>query len=76
MRLVKQDEERKARKDELQKKGRSCAPVDLKENIPAVIARMKAAKPEVMNRLMNLLKRIPTKPGPPGLPVCSSGFTE
>ena len=37
-------------------KGTSYAPVDLKEDIAAVIARMKAAKPEIMKRQMDLLK--------------------
>jgi cytochrome c peroxidase len=37
-------------------KGTSYAPVDLKEDIAAVIARMNAAKPEVMKRQMELLK--------------------
>jgi cytochrome c peroxidase len=41
---------------ELQQKGTSYAPVDLKEDITAVIARMKAAKPAVMKRQMDLLK--------------------
>jgi cytochrome c peroxidase len=41
---------------ELQQKGTSYAPVDLKEDIAVVIARMKAAKPEVMKRQMDLLK--------------------
>ena len=37
-------------------KGTSYAPVDLKEDLADVIARMKAAKPEVMKRQMELLK--------------------
>ncbi|MBK5281510.1 MAG: hypothetical protein JJE16_05425 [Nitrospiraceae bacterium] len=41
---------------ELQQKGTSYAPVDLREDIAVVIARMKAAKPEVMKRQMDLLK--------------------
>ena len=41
---------------EIQQKGTSYAPVDLKEDIAAVIARMTAAKPEVMKRQMDLLK--------------------
>ena len=41
---------------EPQQKGTSYAPVDLKEDIAVVIARMKAAKPEVMKRQMDLLK--------------------
>jgi cytochrome c peroxidase len=40
---------------ELPQKGTSYAPVDPKEDIEVVIARMKAAKPEVMKRQMNLL---------------------
>jgi cytochrome c peroxidase len=41
---------------ELPKKGTSYAPVDLKEDLADVIARMKAAKPDVMKRQMELLK--------------------
>ena len=41
---------------EPQQKGTSYAPVDLKEDIAAVIARMKAAKSEVMKRQTDLLK--------------------
>jgi len=41
---------------ELPQKGTSYAPVDLKEDIAVVITRMKAAKPEVMKRQMDLLK--------------------
>ena len=41
---------------ELQQKGTSYAPVDLKEDFAVVMARMKAAKPEVMKRQMDLLK--------------------
>ncbi len=37
-------------------KGTSYAPVDLKEDVAVVIARMNAAKPEVMKRQMELLK--------------------
>jgi cytochrome c peroxidase len=37
-------------------KGTSYAPVDLKEDVADVIVRMKAAKPEVMKRQMDLLK--------------------
>jgi cytochrome c peroxidase len=37
-------------------KGTSYAPVDLKEDVAVVIARMKAAKPAVMKRQMDLLK--------------------
>ncbi len=37
-------------------KGTSYAPVDLKEDMGEVIARMKAAKPAVMKRQMDLLK--------------------
>ena len=38
------------------KKGTSYAPVDLKEDVADVIVRMKAAKPEVMKRQMDLFK--------------------
>jgi cytochrome c peroxidase len=41
---------------ELQQKGTSYVPVDLKEDVAVVIARMKAAKPAVMKRQMDLLK--------------------
>ncbi len=41
---------------ESQQKGTSYAPVDLKEDAAIVMARMKAAKPEVMMRQMDLLK--------------------
>ena len=41
---------------EVPQKGTSYAPVDLKEDIAVVIARMKAAKPEIMKRQMDLLK--------------------
>ena len=41
---------------ELQQKGTSYAPVDLKEDVAEVIARMTGAKPEVMKRQMDLLK--------------------
>jgi cytochrome c peroxidase len=41
---------------ESQLKGTSYAPVDLKEDFAAVMARMKAAKPEVMKRQMDVLK--------------------
>jgi cytochrome c peroxidase len=41
---------------ESQQKGTSYAPVDLKEDVAVVIARMKAAKPAVMKRQMDLLK--------------------
>ena len=37
-------------------KGTSYSPVDLKEDVAVVIARMKAAKPAVMKRQMDLLK--------------------
>lgn len=40
---------------ELQQKGTSNAPVDLKEGFAVGMARMKAAKPEVMKRQMELL---------------------
>ena len=35
----------------------SYAPVDIKESFSDVLARMKAEKPEVMNRQMDLLNR-------------------
>ena len=41
---------------ELPKKGTSYAPVDIKEDLADIIARMKAAKPEVMKRQIELLK--------------------
>ena len=41
---------------ELPQKGTSYAPVDLKEEFAGVMARMKAAKPEIMKRQMDLLK--------------------
>ena len=41
---------------ELPQKGTSYAPVDLKEDFAVVMARMKAAKPEIMKRQMDLLK--------------------
>ena len=41
---------------EVQQKGTSYAPVDLKEDIAVVIARMNTAKPAVMKRQMDLLK--------------------
>ncbi|HSL05826.1 MAG TPA: hypothetical protein VK901_20100, partial [Nitrospiraceae bacterium] len=41
---------------ELPQKGTSYAPVDLKEDFAAVMARMTAAKPEIMKRQMDLLK--------------------
>lgn len=40
---------------EIQSKGTSYAPVDLKEDFTAVMARMKAAKPAVVKRQMELL---------------------
>ena len=40
---------------ELPQKGTSYAPVDLKEDMAVVIARMKGAKPDVMKRQMDLL---------------------
>jgi len=40
----------------LLQKGTSYAPVDLKEDMADVIVRMKAAKPEVMKRQMDLIK--------------------
>ena len=42
---------------ELPQKGTSYAPVDLKEDFAVVMARMKAAKPEIMKRQMELLKQ-------------------
>jgi len=48
--------ENTANVQELQQKGTSYAPVDLKEDFAGVMARMKAAKPEVMKRQMDLLK--------------------
>ena len=41
---------------ELPKKGTSYPPVDLKEDLADVISRMKAAKPDIMKRQMELLK--------------------
>lgn len=41
---------------DIQQVGTSYAPVDLKEDIAAVITRMNAAKPGVMKRQMDLLK--------------------
>ena len=41
---------------EVPQKGTSYAPVDLKEDIVVVIARMKTAKPEIMKRQLDLLK--------------------
>lgn len=41
---------------ELPQKGTSYAPVDLKEDFAVVMARMEAAKPEIMKRQMDLLK--------------------
>ncbi len=41
---------------ELPQKGTSYAPVDLKDDFAVVMARMKAAKPEIMKRQMELLK--------------------
>lgn len=40
---------------EATQKGSSYAPVDIKEDFAAILARMKAAKPEVMKRQMDLL---------------------
>src|SRR5215467_12418230 len=40
---------------EATQKGSSYAPVDIKEDFAAIMARMKAAKPEVMKRQMDLL---------------------
>ena len=41
---------------ELPNKGTSYAPVDIKEDLADIIARMKAAKPEVMKRQIELIK--------------------
>ena len=48
--------EKKPNAQAVPQKGTSYAPVDLKEDVADVIARMKAAKPEVMRRQMDLLK--------------------
>ena len=48
--------EKTSNAQELPPKGTSYAPVDLKEDIAVVMARMKAAKPEIMKRQMDLLK--------------------
>jgi cytochrome c peroxidase len=42
--------------EETQRKGTSYLPVDPKEDFSAVMSRMKAAKPEIMKRQMDLLK--------------------
>jgi cytochrome c peroxidase len=42
--------------EESKQKGTSYLPVDLKEDFAVVMARMKAAKPEIMKRQMDLLK--------------------
>jgi cytochrome c peroxidase len=42
--------------EEPQQRGTSYLPVDLKEDFSAVMSRMKAAKPEIMKRQMDLLK--------------------
>jgi hypothetical protein len=42
--------------EEIQQKRTSYAPVDLKEDFSAVMSRMKAAKPEIMKRQMDLLR--------------------
>jgi cytochrome c peroxidase len=44
------------RAEESTQKGTSYLPVDLKEDFAVVMARMKAAKPEIMKRQMDLLK--------------------
>jgi hypothetical protein len=49
-----------ARAQESGKKGSSFAPVDIKEDFTAIMARMKATKPEVMKRQMELLKSATT----------------
>ena len=43
--------------EEIQQKGTSYAPVDLKEDFSAVMSRMKSAKPEIMKRQAELLKQ-------------------
>jgi len=50
-----QSTEKPPRAQEIQPKGSSYAPVDLKEDFAAVMARMKAAKPAVVKRQMDLL---------------------
>ena len=47
--------EKASNAQELQQKGTSYSPVDLKEDIAVVITRMKAAKSEIMKRQMDLL---------------------
>ena len=42
--------------EETQQKGTSYLPVDPKEDFSAVMSRMKAAKPEIMERQMELLE--------------------
>jgi cytochrome c peroxidase len=42
--------------EDTQRKGTSYLPVDPKEDFSAVMSRMKAAKPEIMKRQMDLLK--------------------
>jgi hypothetical protein len=48
-------EEKPPRTQDIQPKGTSYAPVDLKEDFAAVMARMKAAKAAVLKRQMDLL---------------------
>jgi len=48
--------EKPAHAHELPKKGTSYAPVDIKEDLVDIIARMNAAKPEVMKGHLELLK--------------------
>jgi cytochrome c peroxidase len=48
--------EKTSNAQEFPHKGTSYAPVDLKEDFAGVMARMRAAKPEVMKRQMDLLK--------------------
>ncbi len=47
--------EKPSKAQETQSKGTSYAPVDLREDFAAVMARMKAAKPAVLKRQMDLL---------------------
>ena len=58
---------------ELPQKGTSYAPVDLKEDFAGVMARMKAAKPEIMKRQMDLLKERYALANRPAKDVTMSG---
>ena len=58
---------------DIQQKGTSYAPVDLKEDFAVVMARMKAAKPEVMKRQMDLLKERYDLANRPATDVTMSG---